>query len=145
MIFVQLNCIFILVQFNCTKKIMIIRNCWDKMGNMEFSRKVKELREKKGLTMEKLANELGVSKSRVNMWENNGTVPRQDVLIQLAKYFGVSSDVLLGIEYFSNTSSISDSIQRKMKDLDSEETKKVDAYIDEILSKRAKDIFEGKI
>ncbi len=124
---------------------MIIRNCWDKMGNMEFSRKVKELREKKGLTMEKLANELGVSKSRVNMWENNGTVPRQDVLIQLAKYFGVSSDVLLGIEYFSNTSSISDSIQRKMKDLDSEETKKVDAYIDEILSKRAKDIFEGKI
>ena len=124
---------------------MIIRNCWDKMGNMEFSRKVKELREKKGLTMEKLANDLGVSKSRVNMWENNGTVPRQDVLIQLAKYFGVSSDVLLGIEYFSNTSSISDSIQRKMKDLDSEETKKVDAYIDEILSKRAKDIFEGKI
>lgn len=124
---------------------MIIRNCWDKMGNMEFSRKVKELREKKGLTMEKLANELGVRKSRVNMWENNGTVPRQDVLIQLAKYFGVSSDVLLGIEYFSNTSSISDSIQRKMKDLDSEETKKVDAYIDEILSKRAKDIFEGKI
>lgn len=124
---------------------MIIRNCWDKMGNMEFSRKVKELREEKGLTMEKLANELGVSKSRVNMWENNGTVPRQDVLIQLAKYFGVSSDVLLGIEYFSNTSSISDSIQRKMKDLDSEETKKVDAYIDEILSKRAKDIFEGKI
>ena len=124
---------------------MIIRNCWDKMGNMEFSRKVKELREKKGLTMEKLANELGVSKSRVNMWENNGTVPRQDVLIQLAKYFRVSSDVLLGIEYFSNTSSISDSIQRKMKDLDSEETKKVDAYIDEILSKRAKDIFEGKI
>lgn len=124
---------------------MIIRNCWDKMGNMEFSRKVKELREKKGLTMEKLANELGVSKSRVNMWENNGTVPRQDVLIQLAKYFGVSSDVLLGIEYFSNTSSTSDSIQRKMKDLDSEETKKVDAYIDEILSKRAKDIFEGKI
>ncbi len=115
------------------------------MGNMEFSRKVKELREKKGLTMEKLANELGVSKSRVNMWENNGTVPRQDVLIQLAKYFRVSSDVLLGIEYFSNTSSISDSIQRKMKDLDSEETKKVDAYIDEILSKRAKDIFEGKI
>lgn len=124
---------------------MTIRDCGDNMGNMEFSRKVKELRERKGLTMEKLANELGVSKSRVNMWENNGTVPRQDVLIQLSQYFGVSSDVLLGTGYFSNTTSISDSIQRKMKDLDSEETKKVDAYIDEILKNKARDIFEGKI
>lgn len=120
-------------------------NFGDDMGNLEFSKKVKELREKKGLTMEKLANELGVSKSRVNMWENNGTVPRQDVLIQLAKYFEVSSDDLLGINYFSNSSITCESIQRKMKDLDSEETKKVDEFIDAILQSRAKDIFEGKI
>jgi transcriptional regulator with XRE-family HTH domain len=66
------------------------------MANQIFSVRVKDLREKSGLSMEQLATKLGVSKSRVNMWENNGTIPRRDVLIQLAKYFEVSTDYLLG-------------------------------------------------
>ncbi|MBQ7674646.1 MAG: helix-turn-helix transcriptional regulator [Alphaproteobacteria bacterium] len=66
------------------------------MGNQVFGRRIKELREKKSLSMEQLANELNVTKSRVNMWENNGTIPRGDVLIQLAKFFDVSTDYLLG-------------------------------------------------
>lgn len=37
--------------------------------------------------MELLANAVGVTKSRVNMWENNGTVPRQNALLKLAKFF----------------------------------------------------------
>lgn len=115
------------------------------MGNLEFSKRVKSLREKNGLTMEKLAQELGVSKSRVNMWENNGTVPRQEILIKLAKYFGVSSDDLLGIDFFNNNSTINDNIQRKMRELNQEERKQVDDFINEMLRKHAKDIFERKI
>lgn len=49
------------------------------MGNLIFSKRIKELRENKGLSMDQLASELGVTKSRVNMWENNGTIPRGEV------------------------------------------------------------------
>ena len=66
------------------------------MANQVFGIRVKELREKAGLSMDQLAKKLGVSKSRVNMWENSGTIPRGDVLIQLANYFKVSTDYLLG-------------------------------------------------
>lgn len=44
--------------------------------------------------------EIGVAKSRVNMWENNGTVPRQDALIRISEYFQVSTDDLLGNTLF---------------------------------------------
>ncbi|MBD5427445.1 MAG: helix-turn-helix domain-containing protein [Treponema sp.] len=61
-----------------------------------FKDTVKKLREERGLTMAQLAEKIGVTKSRVNMWENKGTVPRQNVLLQLAQFFDVSTDILLG-------------------------------------------------
>lgn len=74
------------------------------MANQLFSTRIKELRENAGLSMDQLAKKLGVTKSRVNMWENNGTVPRMDVLIELAKFFSVTTDYLLGNDDASNPS-----------------------------------------
>ena len=74
------------------------------MANQFFSTRVKELREKSGLSMDQLAKKLGVTKSRVNMWENNGTVPRMNVLVELAKFFNVTTDYLLGNDDASNLS-----------------------------------------
>lgn len=74
------------------------------MANLFFSTRVKELREKAGLSMAQLAQELHITKSRVNMWENNGTVPRMDVLVELAKFFNVPTDYLLGNDDESNIS-----------------------------------------
>ena len=66
------------------------------MSNKIFGDRVKKLRADKDMTMDALATALGVSKSRINMWENNGVVPREDVLLKLSKYFDVSTDYLLG-------------------------------------------------
>ena len=66
------------------------------MGNKVFAERIKILRQNKGLSLEGLANTLGINKSRIGMWENNGTVPRDEVLIQLSKFFNVSIDYLLG-------------------------------------------------
>ena len=74
------------------------------MANQFFSTRVKELREKSGLSMDQLAKQLGVTKSRVNMWENNGTIPRMNVLVELAKFFNVTTDYLLGNDDPSNLS-----------------------------------------
>lgn len=63
---------------------------------VKFQERIRNLRLAKGLTMDELANEIGVTKSRVNMWENAGSVPKEDVLIKLSRFFGVSVDYLLG-------------------------------------------------
>ena len=74
------------------------------MGNQYFSIRVKELREKANLSMDQLTSQLGVTKSRVNMRENNGAVPRMKVLVDLAKYFHVTTDYLLGNDDIGNIS-----------------------------------------
>lgn len=45
-----------------------------------------------------VANELGINKSNVSNWKNNGYTPRGAALQKIADYFGVSSDYLLGGE-----------------------------------------------
>lgn len=90
------------------------------MANQIFGIRVKDLREKVGLSMDQLAKTLGVTKSRVNMWENSGTIPRGDVLIQLANYFKVSTDYLLGnddVSEVSTTNAQLSSLQRNLSKL----------------------------
>lgn len=62
-----------------------------------FFDKYSELCKKKGKTPTGVAIELNVSRATVNYWRN-GNVPKQDTLIKIANYFGVSVDYLLGNE-----------------------------------------------
>ncbi len=45
-----------------------------------------------------VAQELGINKSNVTNWKNNGCTPRGATLTKIADYFGVSTDFLLGNE-----------------------------------------------
>lgn len=67
-----------------------------KMGNKVFSERIKKLRIDSNMTMDMLAKKLNITKSRISMWENNGTVPREDILLELSKLYNVSIDYLLG-------------------------------------------------
>lgn len=60
--------------------------------------RLKELRDKKGISQASLANELGIRQSTVGMWESGKNKPQPDMLVTLSKYFGVSVDYLLGID-----------------------------------------------
>lgn len=66
------------------------------MGNKVFSERIRKLRIDSNLTMDALAKKLNITKSRISMWENNGTVPREEILLELSKLFNVSIDYLLG-------------------------------------------------
>ena len=46
------------------------------MASTDFARLVKALRDKRGLTQEQLAHEIGVSFSTVNVWENGHRRPQ---------------------------------------------------------------------
>lgn len=66
------------------------------MKKENFGDRVKELRRKSGMSMEELAKEVNTTKSSVNMWENAGVIPRESVLLELARTLNVSIDYLLG-------------------------------------------------
>jgi transcriptional regulator with XRE-family HTH domain len=72
---------------------------------MQFHEKLQMLRKEKGLSQEKLAEILGVSRQAISKWESGQTYPETDKLIALSEIFGVTVDSLLkdgGLE-FDNT------------------------------------------
>lgn len=62
---------------------------------MEFNEKLQELRKRKGLTQEELANSLYVSRTAVSKWESGKGYPNIESLKLIAKFFGVTIDELL--------------------------------------------------
>ena len=62
---------------------------------MEFHEKLQELRKKRGLTQEELAEILFVSRTAISKWESGRGYPSIDSLKQIASYFSVSIDDLL--------------------------------------------------
>lgn len=65
---------------------------------MNFSLRLKELREKKQISQKQLAIDLGVGVGSVGMWESSDRTPPAKKLKVIADYFGVSIDYLLGID-----------------------------------------------
>ena len=63
----------------------------------KFYERLKELRLEKKLSQVQLANETGLSRSAIGFWENGQRIPLASVVIVLAKFFGVTSDYLLGL------------------------------------------------
>ena len=66
--------------------------------------KIKDLREKQGLTQSSLARQLGITRSSVNAWELGISVPSTQYLVELAYLFSVSTDYLLDL---NNTATVS--------------------------------------
>lgn len=66
--------------------------------DFKFSKKLKELRYKKNITQEQLAQHLKISPQAVSKWERNEGYPDIMLLPRIALYFDVTIDDLLGIE-----------------------------------------------
>ncbi len=65
---------------------------------MMLNEKIKELRKKRGLTQEQLAAELNVSRQAITKWESGDGTPDIDNLRNIALFFHVSTDYLIGNE-----------------------------------------------
>lgn len=63
---------------------------------MDFASRLKELRLKKNLSQAELAKKLGVSKSRIGMYELGEREPDFYTLELIADFFNVDMDYLLG-------------------------------------------------
>lgn len=70
-----------------------------------FAERLKQLRkEKKGLTQEMVAKQIGIAKTTYSAYEQGKRQPDYDTLNRLAKYFNVSVDYLLGNTFSKNGS-----------------------------------------
>lgn len=61
-------------------------------------KRIKELREEKGLSQLQLAKETGITQSNISRYEAGISIPTSPNLIILSEYFKVSIDYLLGLE-----------------------------------------------
>ena len=65
---------------------------------MEFGTKIKNLRNKRGITQEALAKAMGVTPQTVSKWENDVTMPDVALLPELSVFFGVTIDELFSLD-----------------------------------------------
>lgn len=65
--------------------------------NAQFPSRLRELRKGKGISQDQLSKELCVSKSTIGLYETGDTLPDAKTLRDLAVYFDVSADWLLGL------------------------------------------------
>ena len=63
-----------------------------------LAERIKELRIDRGLSQRDLAKAIGCTQPAVARWESNLQIPNAVIIKNIAVYFGVSSDYLLGLE-----------------------------------------------
>lgn len=65
---------------------------------MTYKERIKELRTERNISQMQLAIGLNVSQSAVAKWELGKTEPTASALIKMAKFFGETTDYILGLE-----------------------------------------------
>lgn len=92
----------------------------------EKPNRIAELRRKKGISQERLAEELNVTQASISAYENSPNIPT-DILIALSNYFGVTIDYLLRVR--ENLSDAEDKILRIYRKLTSRQQSLIGEFI----------------
>ena len=64
---------------------------------MNIGEKIAELRRERGMTQEALASRLVISPQAISKWERGIANPDLELIPEIAKLFGISTDELLGL------------------------------------------------
>ena len=89
---------------------------------MKFGDRLKVLIEEREITQKELAAQMNIAPSTVSSYVQNTREPDFKTLIEIARYFGVSRDYLLGYKPAdSNTTSSEDELLRIFRQLSPEQ------------------------
>lgn len=72
---------------------------------MTFGEKLKSIRRQAGMSQERLAEKLGVSRQAVTKWETDGGIPDIENMIAISSFFQISIDEFLSNEKMTRQSS----------------------------------------
>ena len=62
---------------------------------MNLADRIQDLRKRRGLSQEELADKLGVSRQAVSKWESGQSTPDIERIILMSEFFDVTTDYLL--------------------------------------------------
>ena len=65
-----------------------------------FGERLKKLRSHRGFTTTQLGKALGVNNATISKWENGTIRPSGDSIYEIATFFNVPADYILGIKDF---------------------------------------------
>ena len=68
------------------------------MNQEKIGKFLKELRKRKGLTQEQIAEKFNVSNRTISRWENGHNMPDLDILIEISDYYEVDLREILNGE-----------------------------------------------
>lgn len=81
---------------------------------MTFGERLYELRNKKNISQEDLAEVLDVSRQSISKWENDKAYPEMTRLLFMSEYFDVSLDYLMrGIDKEDNDEKVTEKYKTK--------------------------------
>ena len=64
---------------------------------MKLNESIGRLRRERGMSQEKLAEEMGVSRQAISKWESGAAMPEIERLEDLSRLFGVTMEQLMGL------------------------------------------------
>ena len=104
------------------------------MKNINASR-IKELREYRNISQEKLAEKIGISKSAISMYEQGGRIAPMKIQDKIADFFGVSLDYLWGrkIETKGCSTELTKWLEAQLASKDEEQKRKIRNIISEVI------------
>ncbi|MGN1127279.1 MAG: helix-turn-helix transcriptional regulator, partial [Ruminococcus sp.] len=94
------------------------------MAQMTFAEKLKTIRKQAGMSQEKLAEKIGVSRQAITKWEGGTGIPDIENIMAISSIFNISID-----ELFSNEKSIKrqkDFLYESITEYDIEQAKRYD-------------------
>ncbi|MDF2571146.1 MAG: DNA-binding protein [Sporomusa sp.] len=110
------------------------------MDKPQYAVRLAKLRNNKGLTQQQVADITGLTRARLNNYEQGVREPDYDTLLRLADFFGVTTDHLLGRTDIKNnpvTIAASRSDDR-MDDLPEQALKEIEQFKEFVRTKYAK-------
>ena len=87
--------------------------------------KIKEVRQSKGLTQDKLAEMVSCNTSHISNIENNHTKVSLNVLLSIANALNTSIDYLLSNQYENSSLALDNEILRAIQNCDDEKKEKI--------------------
>ncbi|MDE7191657.1 MAG: helix-turn-helix domain-containing protein [Clostridia bacterium] len=69
---------------------------------LDYGEAFREQRELKGISRVELSKQIGTSHQNISRWESNKVLPNIDFCVQLADFYGISLDELVGREFVPN-------------------------------------------
>ena len=64
----------------------------------KFAKRLRELREEKGMSMMEFSRASDISHTSMHQWEHAKRMPSADTIFRLARFFGCSTDYLIGLK-----------------------------------------------